>query len=513
MIPIFFYKLWFKIAVPTAILTFISIQITVSYLLNQSLLQTRSEIQKKLSSIASVATLHISAQDHKDALSDDTTISHPAYNRIHSELVQLKNIIGFKENFYTLLPNHGDTTWFGVMSHPVSFSGNIHIFRDTTVRNAFEISLKEHKTTFTNIYDDDNGTWISAFAPILDNSGKAVAVLEADLTFKEFLATEETLRMEANLARTAGAIVSGLLGMLMGIIIARPISTVSNAVSTIADNDFQGNIKVPFMLKHLPDETSSLITNFNQMAAKLSTTLSDLRKANIRLESLDTAKSVFLKFIAHELRTPLNGMNSLSFIPKLQHLEPDSAEILEGGIQSAERLKVFAFSAEQYIQALNHKPHQEDIESVNFSEMMEYIVSDFHRKAQDYNVKCSYKQFQEELPTHVPYDVVEKILTTLLDNALKFNTDNGSVSIEVTKMNTLICCVVEDSGVGFLQSYSEQIFEPFFVADIQQHSQGSGVSLATAKVLAEHYNGTIRANSLGIGQGSIFILSLPLANL
>ena len=55
------------------------------------------------------------------------------------------------------------------------------------------------------------------------------------------------------------------------------------------------------------------------------------------------------------------------------------------------------------------------------------------------------------------------------------------------------------------------IRDRYFVANIQQHSQGSGVSLATAKVLAEHYHGTIRANSLGEGQGSVFIVCLPLA--
>lgn len=511
MIPPFFRKLWFKIAVPTAILTFVCIEITVTFLLNQSLLQTQSEIQKKLSSIASAATLHISAKDHYDALASDTSISRPAYQRIHTELLNLKNVIGFKEHFYTLLPNKGDTTWFGVMSHPTSFSGHIHIFRDSTVRKVFESALHEKKTTSTTIYNDDNGTWISAFAPILDSSGKAIAVLEADLTYKEYLATEEKLKMEANIARSAGAVVSGLLGMILGVLIAKPISTVSYAVSTIADNDFQGNVKVPLLLKHLPDETSSLITNFNQMAAKLGTTLADLRQANIRLESLDNAKSVFLKFIAHELRTPLNGLNSLSFIPKLQVLEPDTAEILADGIQSAERLKEFAFSAEQYIQALNHTPHIEIPESTNFCEMMQYIIADSMQKAETIGIIYSYKQSENELPTYIPYDVVEKIIAPLIDNALKFNSVNGSISIEVMKMNSLICCMIEDSGVGFPQSYSDRIFEPYFVANIQQHSQGSGVSLATAKVLAEHYHGTIRANSLGEGHGSVFIVSLPLA--
>ncbi len=512
MLPAFFRKLWFKIAVPTAILTFICIELTVSFLLNKSLEQTRSEVQKTLSVVASTTALGISADDHLAALSADTTISRPAFDVIHSQMNRIRERIGFKEHFYTLLPNSGDTTKFGVMSHPKSFSGDIHIFRDTSVRSAFEQSFHQKKTTFTNIYSDDNGTWISAFAPILDSKGNAVAVLEADLTYKEYFATEQKLKLEANIARMAGALVSGLLGMILGLLIAKPIAAVSNAVSTIADNNFQGNIRIPFMLKYLPDETTSLISNFNQMAAQLGATLNALRQANIRLESLDNAKSVFLKFVAHELRTPLNGLNSLSFIPKLQDLEPDSAEILEGGIQSAERLKLFAFSAEQYIQALNHKPTLESTENANFCEMMRYIIEDYRIKAAEAGITCTYKESHNLLATSIPYDIVEKIIAPLLDNAIKFNTQNGTLTIEVQLINSMICCMVEDSGVGFPSSYSEQIFEPFFVADIQGHSRGSGVSLATSKVLAEHYNGTIRANSFGEKGGSLFIVTLPLAD-
>ncbi len=510
MLPAFFRKLWFKIAVPTAILTYICIEITVSFLLNNSLEQTRTEIQKNLSIIAGSAAMNISAQDHSDALSYDTLISHPAFKRIHSSMNALRKRLGFNEHLYTLLPNSGDTTSFGVMSHPISFSGDIHIFRDSSVRFSFEQSLHEKKTTHTNIYSDDNGTWISAFAPILDSNGKAIAALEADLTYKEYFAAEQKLKMQANFTRIAGVLISGLLGMLLGLLIAKPISAVSNAVSTIADNNFQGNIKIPFMMKYLPDETTSLIKNFNQMSSQLSITLSELRQANIRLGTLDNAKSVFLKFVAHELRTPLNGLNSLSFIPKLQDLEPDSAEILEGGIQSAERLKLFAFSAEQYIQALNHKPIIESLEAVNFIEMMHYIIEESRAKAESTGIELQCKVVHNDLPTTVPYDIVEKIVAPLIDNAIKFNTFNGSVTVEIQMVDYMICCMIEDSGVGFPTSYSERIFEPFFVADIQQHSRGSGVSLATAKVLAEHYHGTISANSLGEGRGSLFIVTLPL---
>ncbi|MBK9247931.1 MAG: HAMP domain-containing histidine kinase [Ignavibacteria bacterium] len=312
------------------------------------------------------------------------------------------------------------------------------------------------------------------------------------------------------MARIFGLLFSGILGIIVGYLIAKPIRAVSTAVSFISDNDFQGDVQIPFILNWLPDETTTLIENFNRMSAKLSETLSALRMANLRLSSLDAAKSVFLKFVAHELRTPLNGLNSLSFIPKLQVLEPDSAEILEGGIQSAQRLKTFALAAEQYIHALNHTP--EVAEDVNFYQLLEYVVSDCRYKAEPVGITCEYNQSNFTANVAVPHEIIDRIIAPLLDNSVKFSNAGCRIYISVQEQGTLIHCIIEDEGEGFDPEYCEQIFEPFFVADIQQHGRGSGVSIATAKVLAEHYNGTIKAHSSGKGTGSRFILTLPIVS-
>ncbi|MFN8361051.1 MAG: HAMP domain-containing sensor histidine kinase [Candidatus Kapaibacterium sp.] len=505
----FYRKLWLKIALPTALTTFVCVEVVVRFLLHQSLDLTRIEVQKNLANIVSQASLFLPASDHQTALSKgDTLTAHQAFERLRIQMNMMRERINFREHWYTLLPNRGDTTWFGVMSHPTSFSGDIHIFRDTSVRNAFETALHRKKTTTTNIYTDDHGKWISAFAPIIDRGGTSVAVLEIDLTYSDYLEREQALYTQANWARILGLVISGLLGIGVGYVIAKPIRAVSSAVSAITDTNFEGKVRVPLLLQWLPDETTTLIESFNRMSSKLSDTLSALRKANVRLSTLDNAKSVFLKFVAHELRTPLNGLNSLSFIPKLQDLEPDSAEILEGGIQSAERLKTFALAAEEYIQALNHTPTES--EALNFYEILDYAVSDCRYKAEPAGITCAYHPSDNVVHITIAPDIIDKIIQPILDNAVKFSTSGGTVSVRVRQLPEKLECIIEDSGVGFIPDYCAQIFEPFFVADIQQHGRGSGVSIATAKVLAEHYNGTIQAVSPGVGMGSTFIITLPI---
>jgi signal transduction histidine kinase len=506
----FHRKLWLKIALPTALTTFVCVELVVRFLLNQSLDLTRVEVQKNLANIVSQASLFLTAGDHQAALSGkDTLLKQQAFERIRSRMNMMRNRIDFKEHWYTLLPNRGDTTWFGVMSHPTSFSGDIHIFRDTSVRAAFETALRSKKTMTTSLYTDDHGKWISAFAPIIDSAGTSVAVLEIDLTYSDYLEREQVLYTEANWARILGLIISGLLGIGVGYVIAKPIRAVSSAVSAITDTNFEGKVRVPLLLQWLPDETTTLIESFNRMSSKLSDTLTALRMANVRLSTLDTAKSVFLKFVAHELRTPLNGLNSLSFIPKLQELEPDSAEILEGGIQSAERLKTFALAAEEYIQALNHSPVEAEV--LNFYELLGYAVSDCRYKAEPAGISCEYNPSSSAGDVAIPQEILDKIIAPVLDNAVKYSAPGGKVIINAEQVNTELQCTIEDNGVGFNPEYCEQLFEPFFVADIQQHGRGSGVSIATAKVLAEHYCGRIQAHSSGKGTGSKFVIVLPIA--
>ncbi|MBK9247930.1 MAG: hypothetical protein IPM69_07425 [Ignavibacteria bacterium] len=120
--PFFLRKLWLKIALPTAMTTFICVEIVVRFLLNQSLDLTRAEVQKNLSNIASQASVCISASDHVAALSNSPdTSTQASFDRIRMIMNKMRMGLRFVENWYTLMPNHGDTTWFGVMSHPESF--------------------------------------------------------------------------------------------------------------------------------------------------------------------------------------------------------------------------------------------------------------------------------------------------------------------------------------------------------------------------------------------------------
>jgi histidine kinase len=107
-----------------------------------------------------------------------------------------------------------------------------------------------------------------------------------------------------------------------------------------------------------------------------------------------------------------------------------------------------------------------------------------------------------------------QILTNLLVNALRYTPAPGHVEMAASCEAGMIAFRVSDSGVGLSPEQLDHIFERFYRADKSRSRAfgGSGIGLTIAQSLAQAMGGEIRAESLGLGQGSSFTLTLPLAH-
>lgn len=120
--------------------------------------------------------------------------------------------------------------------------------------------------------------------------------------------------------------------------------------------------------------------------------------------------------------------------------------------------------------------------------------------------------------------LMRPLFYNLIDNALKYSKQDNSPEIRIHsetsqlleaspggKKNRYCRIYVEDNGIGFDQVYSEQIFEMFKRLHHHNEYEGTGIGLALCKKIVEGHNGYISAKSK-IGEGSTFIISLPMAN-
>ncbi len=262
-------KLWIKIAVPIILVCWMLLEIVLQIALNINITDRRAMIGERLRDVATAAAQTLTGEQHQMALGNDST-AKAAFTQLVQPLAAMRTALGYQENWYTLNASETDETSFGIMTHPTPFTGDKYMFRDKGVAATFHRALQEGKAGSTDIYKSDNGVWISGFAPIKDASGKAVAVLEVDISYKEYLLIEEKIRREAWIMRALGVFLSLVLGFALGRWIAKPVSRLRRAIRDFTEQ-FSENPETAAIELDLKrsDEIGELGKEFISMSANL----------------------------------------------------------------------------------------------------------------------------------------------------------------------------------------------------------------------------------------------------
>jgi PAS domain S-box-containing protein len=235
---------------------------------------------------------------------------------------------------------------------------------------------------------------------------------------------------------------------------------------------------------------------------------SDLLEAKVKAEASDKLKTAFLNNISHEVRTPLNGILGFSELvvqPDIQQEEKESyLEILN---VSSERL-VNTISNYMDISLIVSGNILVKSKPVDLSLLLENLYEKFLPKCKTKNLEFI-RQFPSYTGIHFisDDDLLEKTLSHLLDNAIKFTT-NGSITFGGYYNNNEFVLFVKDTGAGIDREAQSKVFQIFMQADIASTRgyEGSGLGLSIAKGLVELMGGRIRMESeKGIGS-SFYII-------
>ncbi len=103
---------------------------------------------------------------------------------------------------------------------------------------------------------------------------------------------------------------------------------------------------------------------------------------------------------------------------------------------------------------------------------------------------------------------LDELLSTLVDNAVRYTPPGGSVTVEVLADDNEVSIIVRDTGPGIGPEDLEHIFEPFYRGQAQKSIPGTGLGLPIAKRIAEGHGGRVEVQT-ALGQGSAFRVVLP----
>jgi len=234
--------------------------------------------------------------------------------------------------------------------------------------------------------------------------------------------------------------------------------------------------------------------------------------AREKAEASDRLKTVFLNNISHEVRTPLNGILGFAELISQEDISnTEKTEAIEMVYESSDRL-LKTITNYMDISLLTSGSYSVNLRDSDPSMLINSIYNKYKSVCSNRKIGLDLQIPDSGMDISLRSDpeILEKILTHLMDNAVKF-TENGSILLGYKIIGENIELFVMDSGIGISEKSLSRIFDRFAKDDIgsDKTSEGSGLGLAIVKGMSELIGGTIRVKSEP-GKGSVFFITLLL---
>lgn len=231
----------------------------------------------------------------------------------------------------------------------------------------------------------------------------------------------------------------------------------------------------------------------NKLEEKVKERTIELVKANKKIESLDNAKSAFLGLISHEIRTPLNGI--MGFLDLLKKSADDpNKELIELTAESAERLYNFS-ELSLLITQLKVDMYKLQNKNLDFVQLIDKVKETIHKNWElEKKIKFNQTVHLQSPILKLDQILIEKVLYSLLDNAVKFSSGDADVTVHIYNKEGFIVCEIHDKGSGFSEEASSYIFEPF-TSRMPHDIEGFGLNLAAAKLIMQAHEGWIEVEN------------------
>jgi two-component system OmpR family sensor kinase len=344
--------------------------------------------------------------------------------------------------------------------------------------------------------DDPDYIYAVPVDPPPSEAGRA-RVVEAGKSYEA--AMEVVQDVGAILA--AGIGVAFLLSIVGAYLLARAALRPVEAVTTTAREMGEADLAKRLPVANPKDEIGRLTTTINGL-------LSRLESAFVRREEALERQRRFAADASHELRTPLTAISGHARMLVEWALEgdPQRAKQSVGVIhREAGRLRSLAESLLTLTRGDEGAPMEVgryDLGAVAKE------ATETARSAAQGKVSVDFVPIDHEVTATFDRERIMQAASILLDNAVKYTPDGGSVTVRVEEENGGVALAVSDTGIGISEDQLPLIFERFHRAVPSRSEGGGGLGLSIARQIAEAHGGQIRAQSTP-GKGSTFTLLLP----
>lgn len=260
--------------------------------------------------------------------------------------------------------------------------------------------------------------------------------------------------------------------------IVKPITEMNKAARVIAEGNFNDRIVIK-----TKDEVGQLAESFNYMAQSL--------------DGIEQSRRELISNISHDLRSPITSIQGfLGAIEDGTVCSDKASKYIGIALEETKRLSKMVENVMDMNKAQTGalELNKEDF-SIN--DLIKTIVEGFEKRIRDKEIKVSLVFENEKNEVYADYDKISRVVQNLLDNALKFTPQKGSIVIETTLNGEKLMLSFKNSGEPLNDEQQQHIFDRFYKADSSrgEFNTGSGLGLSIVKELLKAHGEAISVSS------------------
>ena len=329
---------------------------------------------------------------------------------------------------------------------------------------------------------------------------------------QEIQETKEDFLLRSVIATTIIILLSSVCTYFLTKKTLTPLQKLTSEVSQIQAQNLSTQLAVP----NSKDEIAQLTRSFNEMLT--------------RLDNAFSTQKQFSANAAHELRTPLAVLQTnLEVFEKKQ--EPEMVEYQQLFTMIKEQTARLSQLVGTLLDMTNLKSVPRT-DHVSLEELVDEVFCDLDPVAEKAGISIHFDDNSSQdwhTDVHTPdasalnnnirnitgsYVLLYRAVYNLVENAIKYNRPNGSVTVSVKEKNGQAMILVKDTGIGISPENQKKIFDPFFRVDKSRSRAmgGAGLGLALVDSIAQEHGGSVKVLESN-EKGSIIALMLPVSSL
>ncbi len=341
-------------------------------------------------------------------------------------------------------------------------------------------------------YDPDS-RYIEMAVPLKNtDTQESLGVMLVSVSTDSIMMNYDYLKKNVQIIEMVNAVIIVALALFWARRLVRPFKKMTKSLEEIQAEDEDEELMISDYT-----ETEAISDAFNEMLG--------------RMRGIDDSRQEFVSNVSHELKTPLTSMKVLADsllgqedvpVELYKEFMSDIAEEIERENKIINDL-LSLVKMDKAAGGLN-------ISVVNINELLEMIMKRLRPIAEKQDIELVLESFR---PVSAEIDEVKLslALNNLVENAIKYNREEGWVHVSLNADHKYFFVRVEDSGIGIPEEYLEHIYERFFRVD-KSHSReigGTGLGLAITRNAVLMHRGAIKVHSKE-GEGTVFTVRIPL---